>query len=76
MFFLAYQGQGHEKFDLLELIGFFGIVIGTILYNEIYVPSLFGFDKNTKANILKRKMEESNPLLDEKRTANLNISTS
>lgn len=39
-FFLMYQGPGHEVFDYVQFIGFIGIVIGTILFNEIYVPPL------------------------------------
>ena len=65
-FFLVYSGEGHEKFDLIEFIGFIGIVIGTIVYNEIYVPPLFNFNKNTKTNISKRnKEEEGSRLLEE-----------
>jgi drug/metabolite transporter (DMT)-like permease len=54
-FFLIYRGAGHETFQYLELIGFFGIIIGTVVYNEIYVPNIFGFSKNTKVNINIRK---------------------
>lgn len=54
-FFLVYRGAGHESFSYIELIGFVGIIIGTIIYNEIYVPRLFGFNKNTKDSIKQRK---------------------
>lgn len=52
VFFLIYPGQGHETFDYIQAIGFVTIAIGTIIFNEIYVPPLFGFNKNTKANKL------------------------
>ncbi|CAI2370604.1 unnamed protein product [Moneuplotes crassus] len=53
-FFLAYPGEGHESFEYIEFIGFIGIIIGTIIYNEIYVPPILGFAQNTKANKAKR----------------------
>jgi len=56
-FFLIYQGPGNEKFDYIQFIGFIGIIIGTIMYNEIYVPSVLGFNMNTKVNKSKRVKE-------------------
>lgn len=53
-FFMIYQGPGHESFDYVQFIGFIGIVIGTVIFNEIYVPPLCKFHKNTKVNIAKR----------------------
>lgn len=39
-FFLIYTGYGHETFSYIQAGGFVGIAIGTIMYNELYVPSL------------------------------------
>jgi len=47
IFFLAYQGDGHESFKPLQLVGFLILVAGIILYNEIIVIPFLGFDKNT-----------------------------
>lgn len=47
--FLFKPGKGKERFIALELVGFVLLVIGTIVFNEIVVIPLFGFDKNTKA---------------------------
>jgi len=54
---------GWEGFLLLQLIGFIIGTIGTIIYNEIYVPSIFGFDKNTKANKAKRDETDGSALV-------------
>lgn len=40
---------GKEKFDWLQLIGFFLLVLGTLVYNEILVIPFYGFNENTKA---------------------------
>lgn len=39
---------GWEKFIGMQLVGFFFLVIGTLVYNEIYVPPFDIFRKNTK----------------------------
>lgn len=48
MFFLAYQGPGHEDFIWLELVGFILLIFGTFVYNEILVLPMFGFNEYTK----------------------------
>lgn len=40
---------GWEKFHILQLVGFFFSVVGTLIYNEIIVPPYDIFRKNTKA---------------------------
>ncbi|CAI2369894.1 unnamed protein product [Moneuplotes crassus] len=60
VFFLAYQGEGHESFEYVEFIGFIGIIIGTVMYNEIYVPPFCGFAQNTKVNKAKRDQNDRN----------------
>lgn len=40
VFFLAYPGNGHERFIWLQIVGFFLIIIGTLVYNEILVIPL------------------------------------
>lgn len=48
VFFLIYQNGGHEEFHLLQLFGFFVMLIGVVLYNEILELPLFGFNQYTK----------------------------
>lgn len=50
VFFLAYQGKGHESFKILQLVGFVILVFGILLYNEIIVLPFLGFDKNITLN--------------------------
>lgn len=54
-FFLAYPGGGHETFKVLQLVGFCVLLVGVILYNEIFVIPFFGFNQYTKAAIAKRE---------------------
>ena len=56
IFFLIYQGGGHESFKWLQLVGFVILVCGVILYNEIIEVPIFGFSQNTKAAIQRRKL--------------------
>ena len=58
LFFLIYQGEGHENFKILQLVGFVLIVIGVILYNEIVEIPILGFNENTRSAIAKRKILE------------------
>ena len=51
-------GKGHERFIWLELIGFVLLVCGTLLFNEIIVIPLLGFNQFTKEAIAKRKLED------------------
>jgi hypothetical protein len=46
---------GWEKFLALELIGFFMLVGGTLVYNEIVILPCTLFNYNTKAEISKRE---------------------
>mmetsp|Transcript_22188 Transcript_22188/g.21987 ORF Transcript_22188/g.21987 Transcript_22188/m.21987 type:complete len:89 (-) Transcript_22188:45-311(-) len=55
VFFLIYPGNGHEKFEYLELIGFILLIAGTLVYNEIVVIPFLGFNKNTKKAIAERE---------------------
>ena len=56
--FLIKPGKGHERFIWLELVGFVLLVCGTLLFNEIIVIPLFGFNQYTKDAIAKRKLED------------------
>ena len=58
IFFLAYQGGGHETFKWLQLVGFIVMVAGVVLYNEIIELPLLGFNQYTKSAIERRKLEE------------------
>ena len=46
---------GLETFHWQSIIGFVLLVIGTLLYNEILVLRMFGFDENTKEAIAARE---------------------
>jgi len=61
IFFLIYQGNGHETFKWLQLIGFIVLIIGSLIYNEIYELQCMGFDQYTKRAI--KEKEENNNLL-------------
>jgi drug/metabolite transporter (DMT)-like permease len=61
IFFLAYQGHGHERFIWLELVGFILLIFGTLVYNEILVLPWFGFNRFTKA-ALKTNMKSDEAL--------------
>lgn len=55
VFFLTVPIKGAEEtFKWLQLIGFIFLVIGTLVYNEIVVIPLLGFDQWTKDAIAKR----------------------
>jgi hypothetical protein len=58
IFFISYQGPGHEDFIWLELIGFLFLIFGTFVYNEIIVLPFFDFNKYTK-DALKAKANNS-----------------
>lgn len=59
IFFLLYRGDGHESFKPLQLVGFMVLVGGILLYNEIVVIPLFGFDKHTHEAEEKRKRKRN-----------------
>ena len=46
---------GWEKFYWQELIGFLLLVMGTLVYNEIFILPCEILNKNTKLNIIKRE---------------------
>lgn len=46
---------GWEKFYWQELVGFFLLVCGTLVYNEIIILPCELLNKNTKVNIIKRQ---------------------
>lgn len=56
-FFLFKPGDaGKERFIWLELVGFVMLVAGTLVFNEIVVIPICGFDKNTKSAKEKAKL--------------------
>jgi len=55
LFFMIYQGKGHETFKWLQLVGFFVLIIGSLIYNEIVELPFFGFDQYTKKAIKERE---------------------
>lgn len=60
LFFLLVEVKGaEEQFHWLQLLGFICLVFGTLLYNEILVLPVMGFDQWTAAAIAKRKLAES-----------------
>jgi drug/metabolite transporter (DMT)-like permease len=78
VFFLAYQGDGHETFKWLELFGFIILVFGTLVYNEVVVLPFLGFNLYTKEALAKRtKASEGSingKLLESHDTSDLNES--
>uniref|UniRef100_A0A7S3N6J9 Solute carrier family 35 member F6 n=1 Tax=Euplotes harpa TaxID=151035 RepID=A0A7S3N6J9_9SPIT len=58
VFFLVKPGKGQERFIWLELVGFVLLVAGTLIFNEIVVVPLFGFNQWTKKAIHDRALEE------------------
>jgi drug/metabolite transporter (DMT)-like permease len=52
---LVSMAIGWEKFLAWELVGFFMLVGGTLVYNEIYIMPCQLFNQNTKVNIAKRE---------------------
>lgn len=44
---------GWEKFEYLQLLGFFFLVLGTVLYNEVLVLPFCGF----KESVLSHRLE-------------------
>lgn len=57
IFFMIYPGEGHEKFQALQLLGFIVLLTGTLVFNEIVVIPFWGMDKDTKVNRAKRDQE-------------------
>lgn len=56
IFFLTVDVKhAEETFKWLQLVGFIFLVIGTLVYNEILVIPLLGFDQWTKEAIEKRE---------------------
>ena len=56
VFFLTVKVKhAEETFKWLQLVGFIFLVIGTLVYNEIVVIPLLGFDQWTKEAIAKRE---------------------
>ncbi|TNV73496.1 hypothetical protein FGO68_gene681 [Halteria grandinella] len=55
VFFMIVEVNGKkEEFHVLQLIGFIFLSIGTLVFNEIVVIPVLGFDQYTKAALAKR----------------------
>ena len=50
-------GVKKEEFTWLQLSGFILLVFGTLVYNEIIVLPVLGFDEYTKAALARKKKE-------------------
>lgn len=60
IFFLVYTGQGtQEDFLPLQLVGFVVLVMGVLVFNEVIVIPVLGFNKNTKKAIMEREYRKS-----------------
>lgn len=59
LFFLIFEPVAgtHETFYPIQFIGFFFLVIGTLIYNEIIAIPCWGLDYYTRDNIAKREKE-------------------
>jgi len=47
LFFLSI---GHEKFDIVQLIGFSIMLLGSLIYNEIIIINIFNLHHYTEKN--------------------------
>lgn len=64
VFFLIYNDHGTgETFLPIQLAGFIVLVLGVCIFNEIIVIPIFGFNRNTKANLMKEEYRKSMKLL-------------
>jgi drug/metabolite transporter (DMT)-like permease len=57
--FLVKPGDGRERFIWLELVGFFMLVAGTLIFNEIVIIPICGFDRNTKKKLAEKKQKDA-----------------
>ena len=57
LFFTPVEGT-EEDFHVLQLIGFFFVVLGTLVYNEIISIPFLNLDYYTRDNIAKREKEK------------------
>lgn len=57
--FLFKPGDGRERFIWTELIGFVMLVVGTLVFNEIVIIPIFGFDKNTKKKLEEKRQKDA-----------------
>jgi hypothetical protein len=56
VFFLIVEINGkREKFHVLQLVGFILLSIGTLVFNEIVVVPILGFDRYTKEALAKQE---------------------
>ena len=55
----VFLALGKEKFLIGELFGFFLLVLGTLVYNEIIEIPIDFMNRNTKNSIAKREKEEA-----------------
>ena len=51
-----------ETFSWLQLLGFFILILGSLIYNEILVIPFCGCEKNTKEAIKKRQQKQKEVL--------------
>lgn len=57
------EDKSRETFHFLQLIGFLILILGSLIYNEILVIPIFGFNRNLKKNLSKdTKNEEINSI--------------
>lgn len=55
--FLIKPGAGHERFIWLELVGFIMLVAGTLIFNEIVVIPILGFNLYTKDALAYKELQ-------------------
>jgi drug/metabolite transporter (DMT)-like permease len=59
VFFLFYQGGGHENFKWLQFAGFIVLLLGVLLYNEVFEIPIMGFNQYTRAAIKRRQLNRA-----------------
>ncbi len=63
MFFLIAPTSIKESFSFLQLLGFMGLVFGTLVYNEVVEISYMDMDKYTKRNLLAQEADKETEIL-------------
>jgi len=56
--FVPVYGKIVESFSVLQLVGFLSLFLGVLLYNELLVVPILGFNKYTKEAIALREDQE------------------
>ena len=59
---MVYPGEGKERFIWIELVGFFFLIIGTLIHTEILVVPFCGFGLYTR-KALEENAQDKNDIM-------------